>query len=83
MPSLEPCHLIANRPDYVVAIWRQIFCAIWRRETTEDAVRRVTDACVAFANQHPRGIGLLAVIDVSEAAFRSSLDELREAIGCR
>ncbi|WP_437562178.1 hypothetical protein [Sorangium sp. So ce542] len=63
LPALEPCHLIANRPDYVVATWRQIFCAIWRRETTADAVRRVHHACVEFAKQYPRGIGLLTVVE--------------------
>ncbi|WP_433931410.1 serine/threonine-protein kinase [Sorangium cellulosum] len=61
--SLEPWRLIARHPDYVMASWRQIFCIIWRRETAEDDVRRVSEACAEFAKQHPRGIGLLTIVE--------------------
>ncbi|WP_437733469.1 serine/threonine-protein kinase [Sorangium sp. So ce1335] len=60
---VEPWRLIVRRPDYVIASWQQIFCTIWRRETTEESVRRVSDACAAFARQHPRGIGLLTIVE--------------------
>ncbi|WP_437521435.1 serine/threonine-protein kinase [Sorangium sp. So ce726] len=60
---LEPWQLIVKQPDYVLASWRQIFCIIWRQETTDDGVRRIGDSCTEFAKQHPRGIGLLTIIE--------------------
>jgi hypothetical protein len=56
-------HLVTRQPDYVLASWHRIFCVIWRRETTEDAARHLRDACAEFAKKHPRGIGLLTVVE--------------------
>lgn len=60
---LEPWRMIARHPNYIVASWRQIFCIIWLQETAEDDVRRVSEACAEFAKQHPRGIGLLTIVE--------------------
>ncbi|WP_438003823.1 serine/threonine-protein kinase [Sorangium sp. So ce321] len=74
---IEPWHLVAKHPDYILASWRQILCIIWRRETTNEGVRRLCDACRDFAKQHPRGIGLLTVIEsgapLPPAAVRKEL----------
>ncbi|WP_437287418.1 serine/threonine-protein kinase [Sorangium sp. So ce406] len=75
--SLEPWRLIARQPNYVLASWRQIFCTIWLQETAEDDVRRVSEACAEFAKQHPRGIGLLTIVEgeapLPQAAARRAL----------
>ncbi|WP_437284664.1 serine/threonine protein kinase [Sorangium sp. So ce406] len=60
---VEPCHLVARHPDYILATWRQIFCTIWRQDTTKEGVRHLADACRGFAKQYPRGIGLLTIIE--------------------
>ncbi|WP_437973074.1 serine/threonine-protein kinase [Sorangium sp. So ce295] len=60
--SLEPWQLIVKHPDYVMASWRHVFCTIWRHETTEEGVRCLWESCTEFAKQHPRGIGLLTIV---------------------
>ncbi|WP_437332125.1 serine/threonine protein kinase [Sorangium sp. So ce394] len=74
---VEPWRLVAQHTDYILASWRQIFCVIWRQETTEEGVRRFSDACKKFSKQHPRGIGLLTVIERG-ASFPPA--RVREAI---
>ncbi|WP_437715862.1 hypothetical protein WMF45_05240 [Sorangium sp. So ce448] len=59
----DPWHLVTRQPDYILASWHQIFCVIWRRETTEDGARHLRDACAEFAKKHPRGIGLLTLVE--------------------
>jgi hypothetical protein len=61
--SLEPWHLLLEHRDYATATWRDIFCTIWRQETTEEGALRVGEACREFTKRHPRGIGLLTIIE--------------------
>ncbi|WP_437573812.1 serine/threonine protein kinase [Sorangium sp. So ce887] len=74
---IEPWSLVTKDSDYILASWRQIFCVIWRQETTYEGVRRLHDGCRRFAKQHPRGIGLLTIV---ESGASSPPAPVREAL---
>jgi hypothetical protein len=73
----EPWHLIIKDRDYTLATWQQIFAVIWQRETTMRGAIHLRTACTEFASRHPRGIGLLTIVEPN-APFPPS--EVRNSI---
>ena len=63
--------------DYALATFRDLYIVIWRRNTTMASVRAVRRGALAFADQRPKGIALLTIIE-EEAPMPPS--EPREAL---
>lgn len=59
----EPWRIVALSHDYALASWQQIFAVIWRRETTMQGASHLRAGCTEFAMHHPRGIGLLTIVE--------------------
>ncbi|HET9953731.1 MAG TPA: hypothetical protein VFQ61_04490 [Polyangiaceae bacterium] len=63
LPIIESWRTVATSPDYALATWQQVFAVIWRRETTLEGAGHLRSACTAFAQHHPKGIGLLTIVE--------------------
>jgi len=52
-------------PDHAVGTLHDLLILVWRHETRPDAVLRASLALKALAAQHPKGVGLLQVAEVT------------------
>lgn len=90
MLASESWQLVAKTDDYALAGWQQVFCVIWRAETTLEGVAQLQASCTAFAAKRPAGIGLLTIIEsaaslppsASRKAIAAFFEEASSFIKC-